>query len=105
MSKQVAEVLDKARQKLIDVGWHSGDGNGRGCDGSMCAWVALKEVSGKDKNTRVLAVRALVDVIGRNPSCVMEANMIFRWNDDPRRTKAQVLGAFKRAANAERKAP
>ena len=94
MSKQVAEVLDKARQRLIDKGWCQGTEENE--HGECCALGAI--IRSTQSLTRELDARIALRKLTGEYS-------IENWNDYEWRTKAQVLGAFKRAANAERKKP
>lgn len=94
MSKQVADVLDKARQRLVEKGWCQGtEENGSGECCALGAIIRSTRSPDLELDARI-ALRELTEGYG-----------IESWNDHPERTKAQVLGAFKRAANAERKKP
>ncbi len=94
MSKQVADVLDKARQRLIEKGWCQGTEENE--FGECCALGAI--IRSTQSFTRERGARIALRKLTGEYS-------IENWNDYERRTKAQVLGAFKRAANAERKKP
>jgi hypothetical protein len=94
MSDQVADVLDDAADWLERNGWSQGIGGG-----SNCALGALIHVAA-DLFENQLAVDALVAVLE-----LPYGFAVAQWNDDPARTKQQVLDAFRAAAKQERMDP
>jgi hypothetical protein len=96
MSDQVADVLDDAADLLERNGWAPGIG-----DGGHCALGALYHVAGPShRRENQLAVDALVAALGLERGYAVAV-----WNDDPGRTKQQVLDAFRAAAKQERMRP
>jgi hypothetical protein len=99
MSDQVADVLDDAADRLEREGWIQGDlvtGDG------FCALGALLQANtAKD---RLDARDALGRVLGIAPA-LTPGTWLTGWNDDPSRTKQQVLDAFRAAAKQERMRP
>jgi hypothetical protein len=95
MSDQVADVLDDAADLLERKGWAPGVGGG-----GRCALGALYSVARATDALRQRASRVLADSLG-----LPSGYRIAQWNDDPARTKQQVLDAFRTAAKVERMCP
>lgn len=98
MSERTARDLEEAR-KAVCRGWSHGKAvryeNGVRC---VCAGQAIAEAAGADDPNRARA--AFMEAAGE------DYRVLENWNDDPERTKRQVLAAFTRAIAAERrKAP
>ena len=95
----IAAKLDEARA-LIEKGWcqrafelHSSQG---ACYCTMGAFYrALGELSEDDEET---AFRTLIKAIG----LPAEDTQVFEWNDAPERTQAEVIEAFRKAAELAR---
>jgi hypothetical protein len=96
MSDQVADVLDDAADLLEREGWIQGALEDRG---AHCALGALVDVD-LENQYRYLARAALAKQVGLNPD--RAGNWLANWNDDPLRTRQEVLDAFRAAANHDR---
>jgi hypothetical protein len=96
MSDQVADVLDDAADLLERGGWIQGALEDRG---AHCALGALVDVDLENQH-RYLARAALAKQVGLNPD--RAGNWLAAWNDDPLRTRQQVLDTFRAAAKQER---
>jgi hypothetical protein len=95
MSDQVADVLDDAADLLEREGWTQLDfshGSKR-CAVGAC----LDVLTPQTEEFCSPAIRALYPLIGTDD--------VVGWNDDPARTKQQVLDTFRAAAKAERMHP
>jgi hypothetical protein len=99
MSDQVADVLDDAADLLERGGWIRGALEDRG---AHCALGALVVVDLENQH-RYLARAALAKQVGLNPD--RAGNWLANWNDDPLRTRQEVLDAFRAAAKQERMRP
>jgi len=90
MSKTTAEVLKKARARLIEKGWTHG---GSGQDGEkLCVALSIHN------STKVYKqAMAAVDAMHRTTG----SHSLATWNDVPGRTKRQVLGALDKAIRSE----
>jgi hypothetical protein len=94
MSDQVADVLDDAADLLECGGWIQEALYDS--EGGFCSVGALYEVC-EDPLVRNAAYGALFPLNGRRS--------VADWNNDPLRTKQQVLDAFRTAAKVERMCP
>lgn len=103
------EILEKARglidtpDKWVQVGGqHVGTDECAHCAGNAiaaaCGW------QGDDYAHKMKAARALADAAEIDAAAVRADLMlaIYRWNDAPERTHAEVLDAFDRAIAAEK---
>lgn len=105
MSKEVAEVLRKARA-LIDTSehwWHGASGplaNGKRCS-LMALTDATSAIYGGDDAAERVWEKAKAS-LGRHAWGWMH---IALWNDAPERTHAEVLAAFDAAIAAEEASP
>jgi hypothetical protein len=99
MSDQVADLLDDAADLIEYGGWIQGALEDRG---AHCALGALVDVDLENQH-RYLARAALAKQVGLNPD--RAGNWLANWNDDPLRTRQEVLDTFRAAAKAERMPP
>jgi hypothetical protein len=100
----VANKLDEARA-LIERGWTQGDYVVSGC---FCASGAIGKITvGRydegdgDEDEQDLEFRNTISALGKAVDCEFSYE-IARWNDAPERTQAEVIDAFKRAAELAR---
>lgn len=94
MSKQVANILIKARKHLIKNGWCQHNlYKGNKC----CAYGAINKVT-KNYKSNIKAIESL-DQIAEKMGYLWASD----FNDTFGRTKQQVLGLFTRAINQELK--
>lgn len=91
MSQQVAQVLQKARKRLIERGWRQGAYGDR--DGPNCLAGAIDHSTASTKLQCASRV-----AIGR-----IVRSAVIRWNDKRGRKKSEVLSLLTRAINAEKK--
>ncbi len=93
MANDVAETLDKARA-LIEKGWiqQSYSFNGR-----YCTLGAIEAAANVDCWREVPEVLAPLEAVIGRPAGVGKGH-IAGWNDNPKRTQAEVVQAFKEAA-------
>ncbi len=93
MANEVADTLDKARA-LIEKGWIQGAYAFEGC---YCALGAIEAAAQAFTWRDVPLVLAPLELaVGRKAG--IGNNEIAGWNDDPERTQAEVVQAFKEAA-------
>lgn len=93
------EVLVAARNLIDQDGWWQ---SGHGCsEGEHCVGLALLACGRNDDAERAAYV-AFADATGLDVSWPtgIDVTPIYNWNDDPSRTKAEVLAAFDRAIAA-----
>jgi hypothetical protein len=101
MSDQVADVLDDAADLLERDGWIQGHETG---PGGVCAMTAIAAASVDHIMVgRSIAAATEDALMGAVPG--WENASVPAWNDDPGRTKQQVLDAFRAAAKQERMRP
>jgi hypothetical protein len=98
MGSDIAAKLDEARA-LIEKGWTQGDyaDEQRTC---FCIYGAIQQTLYGDPEESVVGrtEEVMVDLLKRaTGSCALVA-----WNDAPKRTQAEVIDAFKRAAELAR---
>lgn len=94
MSKQTADVLKRAKERLETRGWVQGNfETARGC----CAVGAIIAETLHNNDAFYAAENALDEALG------MYAVLITEWNDDPSRTKEEVLSLFDKAIENELK--
>jgi hypothetical protein len=92
MSEQIAAKLDEARA-LIEKGWCQGSFYQNGC---RCAYGAMLSTV-KGERLRF----DLLDGMRGQMAAVIDGP-IFDWNDAPERTQAEVIEAFRKAAELAR---
>ena len=93
----VATKLDEARA-LIERGWVQGSyENAHG--NCFCSLGAIEQVGGDCWNELPELWQPLAQAIGTNPC---EGFAIATWNDAPGRTQAEVVEAFRKAAELAR---
>jgi hypothetical protein len=95
MSDQVADVLDDAADLLERDGWvqgHLHNQDGYCMEGALAQVCPSTHLYGLFWEAMAVLSLHLYSVVDR-------------WNDDPFRTKQQVLDAFRAAAKAERMRP
>lgn len=96
MSKQVADLLDKSIQRLTERGWCQGSFEDK--DGRCCALGVMGRVDDFQSTAFTEAVRYVAMEIGDDMS-------IIGWNDNPGRTKEEVISLFQKVADEQRKKP
>lgn len=95
---EIAEKLDEARA-LIEKGWCQDSYAKRGC---VCSLGAINKVTSGNANLEFRTgwtdmTAALAEAIG--VFCNADIPL---WNDDPKRTQAEVIEAFRKAADLAR---
>jgi hypothetical protein len=89
------EVLVRAHALLRDVGWIQGTTRDK------LGYCALAAITGADRVSAYLARAILARTIGcyscKNAEDEIVKDQIVFWNDNPERTRRQVLAAFRRA--------
>jgi hypothetical protein len=104
VTDEMADTLDNAADYIENHGWVQGVLYGPGS--RVCAMGALRRTLGTPDPERLPEepLVALLDGAGIAPDeCDEELTAVVAgWNDDPARTKQEVLDAFRRAARVER---
>lgn len=102
MSIEVADVLDKAADRIETTGWIQGHLMVEGEDpdtSPVCLVGALRYVVfGAPNDTRPS------DGLLRAAAKALPINMLALWNDEPGRTAAEVVAVLREAATRERAA-
>lgn len=88
--RTVRQVLVAARAAIVKHGWHREVPIHT--TKARCSWLAISDAA----VTFQLALRA-----AKRLEKAMGIEEIVAWNDDPKRTKRQVLAAFDKAIKAE----
>lgn len=97
MTNSIADVLDKAADLIEPEGAWLGGTCTAGC---YCAWSAILAVTGKkgsDADATVPGVLLFAKLVGASNS-----HGIWRWNDAPERTQAEVVAKLREAAQLAR---
>lgn len=91
---QVHEVLNKAADILERDGWCQR--SGRGESGERCSTSAISDATPLgDDLTFHTARRVFQKYVWRNHA---EVKLVYEWNDEPERTKEQVIDALRACA-------
>lgn len=99
MSAEVADLLDRAADRIEQVGWWSRSHSAAGL-AAVCAANAIFLESEDDEPVFKAAWRAYATAAGIDVERAPVS--IWQWNDAPERTKDEVLDVMRRAAALER---
>lgn len=91
-AQQTAADLLSAANLIDHKGWNQG--SGRGLNGEVCAYIAIIDTT-EGYGRFCYALAAMKTHVGIDPSYPLSA-----WNDIGGRTKEEVTGAFREAAEA-----
>lgn len=94
---ELADVYEKAAGYLEEYGWRQGEQGGWGA--SACLVGALVEATGHEWPLTAEARITAEDVLELGPMVESELVPLAKWNDDPTRTKDEVINTLHALAN------